>query len=187
MTRHQVVTLASIVEKEVRQGAERPTVAGVYSNRLTRGMLLQADPTIQFALKRRRPARVLFRDLRVDSPYNTYRRAGLPPGPIASPGAKSIEAALYPADVDFLYFVAHPDGHHEFRRTYREHLEAIRMVRDIARRDTLERRRLAAQARVDSALSAAAATKVPTKAPGDAATKTATKVPPDTTGRQRAP
>lgn len=179
MTRHQVVTLASIVEKEVRQGSERPTVAGVYSNRLARGMLLQADPTIQYALQQRRPARVLFRDLRVDSPYNTYRRAGLPPGPIASPGAKSIEAALFPADVDFLYFVAHPDGHHEFRRTYREHLEAIRMVREVARRDTLERRRQAAQARVDSALGTAAATKVPATAPAPM-----TKAPPDSVRRQ---
>ena len=155
LTRHQVITLASIVEKEVRRGSERPTVAGVYSNRLARGMLLQADPTVQYALQRRRPGRVLFRDLRVDSPYNTYRRAGLPPGPIASPGAKSIEATLYPADVPYLYFVAHPDGHHEFRATYREHLEAIRLVREVARRDTLERRRIAAQARVDSALAAA--------------------------------
>lgn len=160
LTRHQVITLASIVEKEVRRGSERPTVAGVYSNRLRRGMKLQADPTIQYALKRRRPQRVLYRDLRVNSPYNTYLRTGLPPGPIASPGAKSIEAALYPADVPFLYFVAHPDGHHEFRATYREHLEAIRFVRDVARRDTLEMRRVAAQARADSAARAAEASKV---------------------------
>jgi UPF0755 protein len=91
-------------------------------------MLLQADPTIQFALGRR-AGRVLYRDLEIDSPYNTYRRTGLPPGPIASPGAASIEAALYPANVPWLYFVAHPDGHHEFRATLREHNVAVRRMR----------------------------------------------------------
>lgn len=152
LTKHQVVTLASIVEKEVRKGEERPIVSGVYHNRLKIRMPLQADPTIQYALKRRRPGRVLYRDLQVESPYNTYRRVGLPPGPIASPGAKSLEAALYPAEHPYRYFVAHPDGHHEFRRTYAEHLEAIRYVREEARRDTIEQRRLAAQARTDSLL-----------------------------------
>lgn len=154
MTRHQIVTLASIVEKEVRKGEERPIVAAVYHNRLRRGQMLQADPTVQFALGRRRPGRVLFRDLRVDSPYNTYRRVGLPPGPIASPGAASLQATLFPSDVRYLYFVAHPDGHHEFRNTYAEHLRAIDFVRAAARRDTLERRRRAAQAAVDSAAAA---------------------------------
>lgn len=152
LTRHQVVTLASIVEKEVRRGRERPTVSAVYHNRLRIGQALQADPTVQYALGRRRPGRVLYRDLRVDSPYNTYRRTGLPPGPIASPGAAALEAALYPADVTYRYFVAHPDGHHEFRNTYAEHLKAIEYVRSVARRDSLERRRAAAQAAVDSAL-----------------------------------
>jgi UPF0755 protein len=154
LSRHQVVTLASIVEKEVRKGAERPIVSAVYHNRLRIGQALQADPTIQFALKRRRPGRVLFRDLNVASPYNTYRRVGLPPGPIASPGAASLEAALYPADVPYRYFVAHPDGHHEFRNTYAEHLKAIEFVREVARREAEERRRRAAQAAVDSALQA---------------------------------
>jgi UPF0755 protein len=97
---------------------------------------------------------VLYRDLRVESPYNTYRRTGLPPGPIASPGAASIEASLYPADVPFRYFVAHPDGHHEFRVTYAEHLKAIEFVRAEARRDSLERRRAALQPALDSALAA---------------------------------
>lgn len=151
LTKHQVVTLASIVEKEVRKGEERPIVSGVYHNRLKIRMPLQADPTVQYALKRRRPGRVLYRDLQVESPYNTYRRVGLPPGPIASPGAKSLEAALYPAEHPYRYFVAHPDGHHEFRRTYSEHLEAIKYVREVARRDTLEMRRRAAQAKLDSA------------------------------------
>jgi UPF0755 protein len=155
MTRHQVVTLASIVEKEVRKGDERPVVSAVYHNRLRIRMALQADPTIQYALKRRRPGRVLYRDLNVQSPYNTYRRTGLPPGPIGAPGAASLKAALYPADVPYKFFVAHPDGHHEFRNTYAEHLKAIQFVRDAARRDSLEKRRKAAEsagAALDSAM-----------------------------------
>lgn len=138
MTRHQLVTLASIVEKEVRRGDERPLVAAVYTNRLRIRMPLQADPTVQYAQKKR-PGRVFYSDLKVSSPYNTYRRVGLPPGPIASPGAASLEAALFPADVKYLYFVARPDGRHEFRKTYSEHLEAIRMVRQMAREDSIAR------------------------------------------------
>jgi hypothetical protein len=91
----------------------------------------------------------------VQSPYNTYRRPGLPPGPIGAPGAASLKAALYPADVPYKFFVAHPDGHHEFRNTYAEHLKAIRFVRDAARRDSLEKRRKAAEsaaAGLDSAM-----------------------------------
>lgn len=133
MTRHQVVTLASIIEKEARVATERPIISAVYHNRLKRGMLLQADPTVLYALGRH-AARVLYRDLEVKSPYNTYRNVGLPPGPIASPGIASIEAALFPADVPFLYFVAHPDGHHEFRATLREHNEAVRQMRALRRR-----------------------------------------------------
>ena len=152
MSRHQVVTLASIVEKEVRRGDERPLVAAVYANRLRIRMPLQADPTVQYAQKKR-PGRVLYRDLKVDSPYNTYRRVGLPPGPIASPGAASLEAALYPADAKVLYFVARPDGRHEFRRTYSEHLAAIRLVRGMARADSAERLRRGEAGR-DSALQA---------------------------------
>lgn len=128
MSRHEIITLASIIEKEARVANERPVISAVYHNRLQRGMLLQADPTVLYALGRH-VDRVLYRHLRIDSPYNTYRYAGLPPGPIASPGAASIEAALYPASVPYLYFVAHPDGHHEFRRTLREHAEAVRQMR----------------------------------------------------------
>ena len=133
MTRHQVVSLAAIIEKEARIATERPTISAVYHNRLKRGMLLQADPTVLYALGRH-AARVLYRDLEVKSPYNTYRNVGLPPGPIASPGIASIEAALFPADVPYLYFVAHPDGHHEFRATLREHNEAVRQMRLLRRR-----------------------------------------------------
>ena len=136
LTRHGIVTLASIVEREVRRDEERPVVAAVYLNRLKIGMPLMADPTITYALGKK-PGRVLLRDLRVKSPYNTYLRAGLPPGPIASPGAASIRASLYPAKVPYRFFVAAPDGHHEFRRTYAEHLEAIRMVRG-AKKDSLK-------------------------------------------------
>lgn len=128
LTRHDIVTLASIVEREVRRDEERPVVAAVYLNRLKIGMPLMADPTISYALGKK-PGRVLLKDLRVKSPYNTYERAGLPPGPIGSPGAASIVASLYPAKVPYRFFVAAPDGHHEFRRTYAEHLEAIKMVR----------------------------------------------------------
>jgi UPF0755 protein len=133
ITRHQAITMAALVEKEARVAAERPMIAAVYWNRVKRGMRLQADPTVQYALPEH-VERVLFVHLEVDSPYNTYRYDGLPPGPIASPGAASIEAALYPVDVPYLYFVAHPDGHHEFRTTFAEHQQAIAMVRREARR-----------------------------------------------------
>ena len=136
LSRHDVVTLASIVEKEVRRGEERPVVAAVYLNRLRIGMELQADPTVTYALGKR-PGRVTFKDLRVKSPYNTYRVRGLPPGPIASPGQASLEAALYPVRVSYRYFVAAPDGHHEFRRTYAEHVAAIEMVRRAAKIDSV--------------------------------------------------
>jgi UPF0755 protein len=128
MTRHQVMTLASIVEREAKVPAERPVIAAVYLNRLRIGMLLQADPTVQYA-RGQHTSRVLLKDLEIDSPYNTYKYPGLPPGPIASPGGASIRASLFPANVPFLYFVAAPDGHHEFRRTLAEHEAAVRAVR----------------------------------------------------------
>ena len=130
LDRNKAMTLASIVEREARRPEERPVIAAVYLNRLKAGMLLQADPTVQFALGRHTP-RVLLKDLETDSPYNTYKYPGLPPGPIASPGTASIIAALNPARVDYLYFVAAPDGHHEFRRTLTEHEQAKKAVRSI--------------------------------------------------------
>jgi UPF0755 protein len=120
--------LASIVEKEARLPEERPVIAAVYLNRLKRGMLLQADPTVQYALGRH-VARVTFKDLEIDSPYNTYRHTGLPPGPIASPGRPAIVASLNPANVPYLYFVAHPDGHHEFTTDFAAHSVAVRAAR----------------------------------------------------------
>ncbi len=128
LDRNKAVTLASIVEREARRPEERPVIAAVYLNRLRKGMLLQADPTVQFALGRHSP-RVLLKDLKVESPYNTYKYPGLPPGPIASPGGPSLLAALNPAKVDYLYFVAAPDGHHEFRKTLSEHDHAKKVVR----------------------------------------------------------
>ena len=128
MSRHAIVTLASIVEKEARLAEERAIISAVYHNRLRINMPLQADPTVQYA-RGAHTSRVLYRDLEIKSPYNTYQRTGLPPGPIASPGRASIEAALFPADVPYRYFVAHPDGHHEFRVTFEEHRAARDKVR----------------------------------------------------------
>jgi UPF0755 protein len=123
LTVRQVVTLASIVEKEAARDEERPLVAAVYANRLRIGMPLQADPTVIFGLQRagRYTGNLRRDDLEFDSPYNTYRYPGLPPGPIASPGRAAIEAALNPAAVDYLYFVSRNDGSHEFARTLAEH------------------------------------------------------------------
>lgn len=132
ISRNDAMAMAAIIEKEARKPEERAIISAVYWNRVKKGMKLQADPTVQFAL----PAhveRVFFKDLEVDSKYNTYRYAGLPPGPIASPGEASIVAALNPANVPYLYFVAHPDGHHEFRTTGEEHLRAIADVKRAAR------------------------------------------------------
>ena len=128
MSRDEVVTLASIVEKEARIAEERPVIAAVYHNRLKRGMLLQADPTVQYA-RGEHAQRVLYKHLEVDSRYNTYRYPGLPPGPIASPGEASLFAALHPANVPYLFFVAHPDGHHEFEVTFEGHTRARQAVR----------------------------------------------------------
>lgn len=128
LNRHEVVTMASIVEREAKKAEDRPVIAGVYMNRLRDRMPLQADPTVQYAVGKHSP-RLLFKDLEVDSPYNTYKYPGLPPGPIASPGAASLRAALQPASVPYLYFVAFPDGHHEFTQTFAEHEEAIRRAR----------------------------------------------------------
>lgn len=128
ITRHDAMTMASIIETEAKKPEERVIISAVYWNRVKIGMKLQADPTVQYALPSH-VARVFFKDLEVDSKYNTYKYAGLPPGPIASPGLPSIEAALNPANVKYLYFVAHPDGHHEFRNTGAEHEQAVAMMK----------------------------------------------------------
>jgi UPF0755 protein len=119
----QLVTLASLVEKETARGEERPLVAAVYANRLKVGMGMQCDPTVIYALERagRYTGNLTRADLQFDSPYNTYRYAGLPPGPIAAPGQASLEAAANPADVPYLYFVSRNDGSHAFAATLDEH------------------------------------------------------------------
>ncbi len=128
MTRNDVMSLAAIVEKEARRPEERPVIAAVYLNRLKTGMRLQADPTVQYALGQH-VTRVLYKHLEIDSPYNTYRYAGLPPGPIASPGKPAIVAALFPATVPYRFFVAYPDGHHEFTTTFDKHSVAVKRAR----------------------------------------------------------
>ncbi|HKI93798.1 MAG TPA: endolytic transglycosylase MltG [Gemmatimonadales bacterium] len=130
MTRQQIVTLASIIEGEVKVPEDRELVSSVYHNRLSRGMRLQADPTVIYALGTRR--RLYEKDYTLKSPYNTYLIDGLPPGPIGEPSVADIQAALYPAKTDYLYFVAGPNGKHIFSRTLREHLRAVNRVRRLA-------------------------------------------------------
>lgn len=128
LTTRQVVTLASLVEKETGKAEERPIVAAVYRNRLRIGMGLQADPTVVYALRKagRYNGNITRQDLQMESPYNTYRHAGLPPGPIAAPGKASLEAALMPASVPYLYFVSRNDGSHVFAETLDEHNRNVR-------------------------------------------------------------
>ena len=123
MSVRQLVTLASLVEKETGKADERPTVAGVYINRLKIGMGLQCDPTVIYALMLagRYDGNIRREDLQIDSPYNTYRYPGLPPGPVAAPGEASLRAAANPAGVPYLYFVSRNDGSHVFSTTLDEH------------------------------------------------------------------
>jgi len=125
---HQAVTFASIVEGEAILDGERPVIAGVYRNRLRIGMRLEADPTIQY-LFGDRPRRVLYSDLRIENPYNTYRYAGLPPGPVNNPGKASMLASLYPAQHTYLFFVANGRRGHWFASTYDEHVRNVRRYR----------------------------------------------------------
>ncbi|PQJ34787.1 hypothetical protein BSZ35_09405 [Salinibacter sp. 10B] len=127
LTKREVVTLASIVEWEALQDQEKPRIAGVYLNRLERGWRLQADPTIQYVLiqtRGERTSRVLYRDLEIDHPYNTYQIDGLPPGPITNPSPSSLRAAVNPERHEYFYFAADGTGGHTFSRTLREHNQA---------------------------------------------------------------
>jgi UPF0755 protein len=124
----QVLTLASIVEGEAVHDDERAMIAGVYFNRLRKGMKLDADPTIQYIINER-PRRLLYSDLKVDNPYNTYLYAGLPPGPVNNPGRASILAALSPARHPYIFFVANGRGGHWFASSYGEHLKNVRHYR----------------------------------------------------------
>ena len=128
LTRHEILTLASIIEKEAQSASERPRISSVFHNRLKRNWRLQADPTVLYALGN--PERLLTKaDLSVDSPYNTYKYKGLPPGPIANPGIDSIIAALRPEQTDYLYFVAIGEGKHHFSKTLSEHNRIVRKMR----------------------------------------------------------
>jgi UPF0755 protein len=131
-----VVTLASLIEEETAVPEERPLVSAVFHNRLKIGMKLDCDPTVAYALKLegRYPGRLLIRDLKFPSPYNTYLHAGLPPGPISNPGKSSLDAALGPAPEKYFYFVARGDGGHDFSRTLGEHLDAVRRYRELKKK-----------------------------------------------------
>ena len=122
---YQALIMASIVEKETGQDAERSLVAAVFVNRLRRGMLLQTDPSVIYGMGEKFDGNLRKRDLQTDTPYNTYLRAGLPPTPIALPGLASLQAALHPADSQALYFVARNDGSSQFSRTLDEHNQAV--------------------------------------------------------------
>jgi UPF0755 protein len=128
---HRVVTMASVVEKETAVPDERPLVAAVYYNRLNRNMALAADPSVIYAalLAGRYRGTIYASDLQFDSPYNTYKYPGLPPGPIANPGTASLQAAMHPAQSDFLYFVSDNNGHHRFARDLAEHTRNVALYR----------------------------------------------------------
>ncbi len=139
LSSRNVVTLASIIEGETGDDEERYLVSSVYHNRLIRKLLLQADPTIQFIIPDG-PRRLFNKDLEIDSPYNTYKYSGLPPGPVNNPGKASIMAALYPAKTDYLYMVADGKGKHIFTKTLAEHLRARRQL-DEARKELTKKRK----------------------------------------------
>lgn len=128
---HNIVTMASIVEKETGAVEERPQVASVFYNRLQKGMVLATDPSVIYAalLNNRYSGVIHQSDLHFDSPYNTYRNAGLPPGPISNPGRASLEAAMHPAQTDYLFFVSDNQGHHRFARTDTEHAANVQAYR----------------------------------------------------------
>ncbi|HXC96794.1 MAG TPA: endolytic transglycosylase MltG [Edaphobacter sp.] len=131
----RIVTLASLVEKEVSQDAERPVVAGVFVNRLARSMPLATDPTVIYAalLDSRWRGTIYASDLQSPSPYNTYKHAGLPPGPIASPGVAALRAAIHPAQTDYLYFVSDAAGHTRFSVDLKEHAQQVQAYREAIR------------------------------------------------------
>ena len=135
LTRHELVTLASIIEKEGGPAAEMPLVSAVFHNRLKRGMRLQSDPTVIYGLEDFN-GNLTRKDLRSPGPYNTYTIRGLPPGPIANPGLVALKAALHPAEVDYLYFVSRNDGSHHFSESLREHNAAVRKYQKNRRAET---------------------------------------------------
>jgi UPF0755 protein len=133
LSRRKAVILASIIEREAKINRERYLVSAVYHNRLKKGMLLQADPTVIYGMSDDFEGKLTKQDLSHDSPYNTYRNTGLPPGPICSPGAASLWATVRPAKVKYLYFVAKGDGSHHFSTNYRDHARAVRRFQSARR------------------------------------------------------
>ena len=127
---HHVVIMASLVEREAQLEAERPLVASVFYNRLKARRPLESCATVEYALPRHKNRRLTYDDLEIDSPYNTYHRIGLPPGPICNPGLKSIEAAIFPAQSKYLYFVSKGDGSHIFSSSLDEHNRAKRLIQE---------------------------------------------------------
>jgi UPF0755 protein len=125
----EIIILASLVEAEAKRDEERPVIAGVFMNRLRQGRRLECDATVQYALGEARKKRLNYEDLLIDSEYNTYTHGELPPGPICNPGEASIEAAMHPAEVPHLYYVARADGSHIFSNTFAQHTAAIARVR----------------------------------------------------------
>lgn len=121
---HEIVTLASLIEKETGLAAERPLISSVFHNRLQKKMRLESDPTVIYGIEGF-SGRITRKDLNAERPYNTYRIRGLPPGPIVSPGLRSLEAALFPADTDYLYFVSRNDKSHQFSKNYSDHHRAV--------------------------------------------------------------
>jgi len=126
---YKLIVLSSLVEREAKIEDERPLVSAVYYNRIKQDMLLECDATIQFLFDKPKEI-LLYKDLEIDSPYNTYKYKGLPPGPIANPGLPSIKAALYPASVDYLYYVVKGEGRHKFSKTFEEHEKAVEEYRN---------------------------------------------------------
>ena len=139
LSEREVLTLASIIEGEAIYDSERPRISGVYHNRLKKRMRLQADPTIQYIIEDS-PRRLLNKDLKIKSPYNTYLNYGLPPGPINNPGIESIKAALYPEQIDFLFFVARGDGYHTFTKTEKEHNIAKKEFQKIRKKNRISKK-----------------------------------------------
>lgn len=139
LTDHEIITLASIVEKETGDASERPLISAVFHNRLKYGMRLDSDPTVIYGLGDSFDGNLTKKDLRTENNYNTYRIVGLPPGPIANPGKESIQAAMSPAQVDYLYFVSKGDGTHEFSTSYRNHQSAV--IKYQKRRGITEKKR----------------------------------------------
>ncbi|MGC8765427.1 MAG: endolytic transglycosylase MltG [Brevinematia bacterium] len=138
----EILTMASIIEKEAKFDFEKPIISGVYYNRIRKGYRLQADPTLIYALMldNKYDGNIRKRDFEYDSRYNTYKHFGLPPGPICNPGKTSILAAIFPADVEYLYFVAKPDGTHHFSKTLEEHNKAVRAFQIIPAQERRKQR-----------------------------------------------